>query len=89
MKVYKDDGLKPHKLTHHELKAATCTEAGNIEYWQCSVCNKLFSDEAATKEITDATSLVIPAKVIHSTVKAIVLSVTIRILAMLCSIWRV
>ena len=62
VKVYKDDGLKPHTLTHHEAKAATCTEAGNIEYWQCSVCNKLFSDEAATKEITDATSLVIPAK---------------------------
>ena len=62
VKVYKDDVLKPHKLTHHELKAATCTEAGNIEYWQCSVCNKLFSDEATTKEITDAASLVIPAK---------------------------
>ena len=62
VKVYKDDVLKPHTLTHHEAKAATCTEAGNIEYWQCSVCNKLFSDEAATKEITDATSLVIPAK---------------------------
>ena len=62
VKVYKDDGLKPHKLTLHELKAATCTEAGNIEYWQCSVCNKLFSDEAATKEFTDAASLVIPAK---------------------------
>ena len=62
VKVYKDDVLKPHTLTHHELKDATCTEAGNIEYWQCSVCNKLFSDEAATKEITDATSLVIPAK---------------------------
>ena len=62
VKVYKDDVLKPHKLTHHALKDATCTEAGNIEYWQCSVCNKLFSDEAATKEITDATSLVIPAK---------------------------
>ena len=54
--------LKPHTLTHHALKAATCTEAGNIEYWQCSVCNKLFSDEATTKEITDAASLVIPAK---------------------------
>ena len=62
VKVYKDDGLKPHKLTHHELKAATCTEAGNIEYWQCSVCNKLFSNEAATQEITDAASLEIPAK---------------------------
>jgi surface protein len=62
VKVYKHDVLKPHKLTHHELKAATCTEAGNIEYWQCSVCNKLFSDEATTKEITDAASLVIPVK---------------------------
>ena len=54
--------LKPHTLTHHALKAATCTEAGNIEYWQCSVCNKLFSNEAATQEITDAASLEIPAK---------------------------
>ena len=62
VKVYKDDVFKPHKLTHHALKAATCTEAGNIEYWQCSVCNKLFSDETTTKEITDAASLVIPAK---------------------------
>ena len=63
VKVYKKDNvLKPHTLTHHELKDATCTEAGNIEYWQCSVCNKLFSDEATTKEFTDAASLVIPAK---------------------------
>ena len=62
VKVYKDDVLKPHKLTHHALKNATCTEAGNIEYWQCSVCNKLFSNEAATQEITDAASLEIPAK---------------------------
>ena len=62
MKVYKDDELKPHTLTHHALKDATCTEAGIKEYWQCSVCNKLFSDEAATKEITDAASLEIPAK---------------------------
>ena len=54
--------LKPHTLTHHALKAATCTEAGNIEYWQCNVCNKLFSNEAATTEIADAASLEIPAK---------------------------
>ena len=54
--------LKPHTLTYHALKAATCTEAGNIEYWLCSVCNKLFSNEAATQEITDAASLEIPAK---------------------------
>ena len=46
--------LKPHTLTHHALKAATCTETGLKEYWQCNVCNKLFSNEAATTEITDA-----------------------------------
>ena len=53
--------LKPHTLTHHALKAATCTETGLKEYWQCNVCNKLFSNEAATTEITDAANLVIPA----------------------------
>ena len=62
VKEYLNDELKPHTLTHHALKDATCTEAGNIEYWQCSVCNKLFSDEATTKEFTDAAILVIPAK---------------------------
>ena len=53
--------LKPHTLTHHALKAATCTETGLKEYWQCNVCNKLFSKKAATTEITDAANLVIPA----------------------------
>ena len=62
VKEYLNDELKPHTLTHHALKDATCTETGIREYWQCSVCNKLFSDEATTKEITDAASLVIPAK---------------------------
>jgi surface protein len=41
---------------------ATCTATGKIEYWQCSVCKKLFSDANATTEITDAASLDIPAK---------------------------
>ena len=53
--------LKPHTLTHHALKAATCTETGLREYWQCNVCDKLFSNEAATTEITDAANLMIPA----------------------------
>ena len=65
VKIYKDDELKPHTLTLHAQKNATCTEAGNIEYWQCSVCNKLFSDADATTEITDAGNLEIPAKGHH------------------------
>ena len=49
-----------HQLSKTDSKAATCTEAGNIEYWYCSVCKKYFSDEAGTKETTLAAT-VIPA----------------------------
>ena len=41
-----------HKLTKTEAKAPTCTKAGNIEYWTCSVCKKLFSDAEGKTEIT-------------------------------------
>ena len=41
-----------HRLVSHEAHAATCTEAGNIAYWTCESCGKLFSDEAGTTEIT-------------------------------------
>lgn len=35
-------------------KAATCTEDGNIAYWQCTAddCGKIFRDQALTSEIT-------------------------------------
>ena len=58
----KDDELNKHTLTRHAQEDATCIETGKKEYWQCSVCNKLFSDDNATTEITDAASLEIPAK---------------------------
>ena len=57
-----DDELNKHTLTRHAQEDATCIETGKKEYWQCSVCNKLFSDDNATTEITDAASLEIPAK---------------------------
>ena len=60
--VDKDDELNKHTLTRHAQEDATCLETGKKEYWQCSVCNKLFSDDNATTEITDAASLEIPAK---------------------------
>lgn len=47
-----------HDLTHHDGTAATCTQPGSLEYWQCSDCHKLFADAAATQPITDT---VIPA----------------------------
>lgn len=47
-----------HDLTHHDGTAATCTQPGSLEYWQCSDCHKLFADAAAAQPITDT---VIPA----------------------------
>lgn len=40
------------KLTKTEAKAATCTEAGNVEYYTCT-CGKIFADSAATTELTE------------------------------------
>ena len=40
-----------HKLVKTAAKTPTCTEAGNIEYWTCSICHKYFSDENAGTEI--------------------------------------
>ena len=62
VKVDNNDELKKHTPTHHVQIDATCTATGKIEYWQCSVCKKLFSDANATTGITDAASLDIPAK---------------------------
>ena len=43
--------LHEHKLTKTEVKAATCTEAGNSEYYTCSGCGKYFSDAKGKNEI--------------------------------------
>ena len=40
-----------------EAKEATCAEKGNIKYYKCS-CGKLFSDEACTKEIALADTVI-------------------------------
>ena len=40
-----------HKLTKTAAKAATCTEAGNSEYYTCGTCGKFFSDKDGKTEI--------------------------------------
>ena len=50
-----------HQMTAHPTTAATCTEKGNSEYWQCEKCNKLFADEKGKTEILPE-STVIAAK---------------------------
>lgn len=47
-----------HKLTATAAVAATCTEDGNIAYWTCSVCKKVFSDAEGTKEIEPESTVV-------------------------------
>ena len=39
--------------THHKSVAATCTADGNIEYWVCNLCQKSFSDEQMTQEVSN------------------------------------
>lgn len=41
-----------HALTKTDAKEATHEEDGNIEYYTCSLCNKLFNDANPSKEIT-------------------------------------
>ena len=56
-------------LTHvHDLSTkvdavdSTCTQEGNIDYWQCSRCGRMYYDEAAIKAINDRNDLIIPVK---------------------------
>ena len=44
-----------------EAKAATCTEAGNDEYWYCGGCKKYFEDKECTTAITDISKVTRPA----------------------------
>ena len=55
---YSETGViekKAHTTEHHDRVEPTCTATGSIEYWQCSVCNKKFSNADCTTEVTDVT----------------------------------
>lgn len=60
-------GYKVDKIAHknkkpHAANDPVCGgEAGNIAYWECPDCKKLFSDEACTHEITLAQTVVTKA----------------------------
>ena len=49
---------KDHTPTQIAAKAATCTEAGNIEYYECSACKGKFADSTGMHPIEN---IVIPA----------------------------
>ena len=50
-----------HNLTLVAARAATCTTAGNSAYYTCDGCDKWFEDATGSVEITDKTSVKIPA----------------------------
>ena len=41
-----------HTMTAFAAKDATCTEAGNAQYWYCAGCNTCFADEKGSKAIS-------------------------------------
>jgi len=53
-------------MEEHSEKGATCTDDGNIQYWECTdiACGKLFKDEAGYSVIS-LEDTVIPATGIH------------------------
>lgn len=53
-----------HAMTETEAKEPTCAAEGNIRYWTCSKCDRYFSDEAGTTEITEK-DIVIPVSDVH------------------------
>ena len=56
-----DNEEHTHNLTLVAAKAATCTTAGNSAYYTCDGCDKWFADATGSVEITDKTSVKIPA----------------------------
>ncbi len=60
-----------HTMTKTEAVAATCMDAGNIEFYTCSVCSKNFEDEAGKIEVAKADT-VIPATADHKFTKYVV-----------------
>ncbi len=66
---YREDGTIPqlehtHRMTHVEAKEATCTAAGNIEYWYCDGCQGYFTDADGVNATTQAATVV--AKLAHT-----------------------
>ncbi len=50
-----------HDLKKVDAKPATCTEAGNKEYWGCKTCGNFYWDADGKNEITDKNEVIIEA----------------------------
>lgn len=57
------------ELTHHGRAEPNCISEGNIEYWECGLCERYFLDEAGTQET--ALKNVVLAKTGHTPGEAV------------------
>ena len=62
------DPIKPHTGVHHEATDV------NIEYWQCSMCSKYFSNEGCTTEITEEETKIYRTITIDGSISGLVTS---------------
>ena len=57
-----------HTLSKNSAKSASCMKEGNIAYWTCSDCDKVFADSKGEEEITLEETVV--AKLAHKMEKS-------------------
>ena len=50
-----------HDLKKVDAKPATCTEAGNKEYWECKTCGNFYWDADGKNEITNKNDVIVEA----------------------------
>ena len=43
-----------HQMTYHEGKTSTCSEHGNVAYYQCDLCHRYFSDSLGENELSES-----------------------------------
>ena len=48
-----DTSCAHENVEHHSRVEASCTQNGNIEYWKCNDCDKIFSDSGLTQVISE------------------------------------
>ena len=51
-----------HSAEYIKAQNPSCTETGNIAYYDCKDCGRYYEYEACTKEITDKASVIVAAK---------------------------
>ena len=47
-----------HTMQLHAAKAATCTQAGNIAYYECTSCHNLYTDELGANQIYEQDTVI-------------------------------